>query len=114
MTPANAPLPTPDAVEAGIAAGDMVLLDVRELDEVAQSGMARGALHVPLMSLPMRADPQSADHLPDIDPDKTVVIYCAVGGRAAQAGAYLNGLGFDKVINYGGLSDWVRAGGAVD
>ncbi|MCW5690441.1 MAG: rhodanese-like domain-containing protein, partial [Pseudolabrys sp.] len=46
--------------------------------------------------------------------DKTIIVYCASGGRSALAGKALKDLGFDKVLNLGAFKDWAESGGAID
>lgn len=104
------------AAEAVAAAdeGRIVLLDVREVNEVAQTGKAKGALHIPLGLIAMRADPRSPEFVRELKADKPVVVYCAVGGRAGRAADALRSFGFPEVYNIGGLKDWVAAGGPLD
>lgn len=100
-----------DAV-ALAAQGGITLLDVREGAEIAASGTAKGAVHIPLSIVPLKANPQAPDHDKRLDPTKPVAVFCAVGGRAGQAAAVLERLGF-TAHNIGGFGDWVAAGGAV-
>jgi rhodanese-related sulfurtransferase len=84
---------------------DYVLLDVRRPDEVAQ-GVIPGAQHIVLDELPAKAD-----MLPK---DKPLVVYCAKGGRSAQACAFLAAKGFKELYNLeGGIEAWQKEGGAV-
>lgn len=83
----------------------VVFLDVREPAEVA-GGKVAGAVAIPRGTLEFATD--------KIAGAKTVVVYCAAGGRAALAGATLKSLGFEDVRNAGGFKDWVEAGGAVE
>jgi rhodanese-related sulfurtransferase len=64
--------------------------------------------------LEFRADPDSPYHDKNFSRDKSVIVYCASGGRSALAGKTLKELGYDKVFNVGGFKDWVEAGGAVE
>jgi rhodanese-related sulfurtransferase len=81
---------------------DAFLLDVREDDEWT-AGHVPGALHVPMMEIPARAD--------ELPTDRDVVVVCRVGGRSAQVVAYLRQNGFDRMINLdGGMADWEAAG----
>src|SRR4029453_9319122 len=41
----------PPAIDALIAKGDVVLLDVREDSELAETGTVKGAIHIPLGQL---------------------------------------------------------------
>jgi rhodanese-related sulfurtransferase len=61
-----------------------------------------------------RADPESPYHDKAFARDKTVIVYCASGGRSALAGKTLKDLGYNDVRNLGGFKDWVESGGAVD
>lgn len=99
-------------VIAAAAKGDVTLIDVREATEIAVSGQALGALHIPLGVLAMRADPNGPSFDARIDPKKPVAIYCAVGGRAGMAATTLKSLGYEA-INIGGFADWTNAGGPV-
>jgi rhodanese-related sulfurtransferase len=93
---------------------DVLIVDVRDGTEVLASGKVAGALHVARGSLESRIDPTSGNFNPGFDPARTIVTYCAGGGRAALAGKTLVDMGYPKVMNLGGFRDWVSAGGAVD
>ena len=47
----------PAAVEAELAAGEAVLVDIREADELETAGRIPGSVHVPRGMLEFRADP---------------------------------------------------------
>jgi rhodanese-related sulfurtransferase len=113
---ANAVVPQITAAQAQelIAKGDVVLVDVREASEVQQSGKAAGAVHVPRGLLEFAADPKAPQHDARFDTEKTVILYCAAGGRAALAGQALKEMGYGEVYNLGGFKDWVDGGGAVE
>ena len=77
---------------------DVVLLDVREHDEVATAAI-EGALHIPLREIPAR--------LGELDADKALVVMCHSGGRSHRAAQYLLGSGFTNVFNLkGGIDAW--------
>lgn len=101
-----------DAV-SGTKSGKLTLIDVREPGEVSKSGKARGALHIPLMTLNSKADPGNPDFHPDLDMDKPVVLYCASGARSQMAAKTLLKLGYQSVYNLGPLSNWSAAGGRI-
>ncbi|WP_420586570.1 rhodanese-like domain-containing protein [Ruegeria sp.] len=90
-----------------------LLLDVRDAVELQQSGRATGAHHIPRSMLEFRADDSLKSHDPELRKDRPVVLYCAAGGRAALAGKLLKDMGYERVYNLGGLSDWVNGGGEV-
>jgi rhodanese-related sulfurtransferase len=113
---ANAAVPkiTPDKARELIAGGNTLVIDVRDAPEVEKSGKAAGAVHVSRGMLEFRADPDSPYHDKNFSKDKTVILYCASGGRAALAGKTLKELGYDKVFNAGAFKDWAESGGAID
>jgi rhodanese-related sulfurtransferase len=113
---ANAVVPKITAVQAQeiISKGNALIVDVRDAPEVEQSGKVAGAVHVPRGMLEFRADPESPYHDSNFTKDKTVVVYCASGGRAALGGQALKELGYGEVYNLGAFKDWVEGGGAVD
>ncbi len=103
----------PDEVRALVAAGKAVIIDVRDSAELA-GGKVKGAKHIPRGSLEFRADAATSYHDPALSPDKTVILYCAAGSRAALAGKALKDMGYKDVRNLGGFSDWIAAGGEVE
>jgi rhodanese-related sulfurtransferase len=113
---ANAAVPrvTPDQAREMIAKGDTLVVDVRDSAEVNASGKVAGAVHVARGMLEFRADPESPYHDKNFAQDKTVIVYCASGGRSALSGKTLKDLGYDKVYNLGAFKDWAASGGAID
>jgi rhodanese-related sulfurtransferase len=113
---ANAAVPkiTPAQAKEMIAKGNTLIVDVRDGTEVAASGKVAGAVHVSRGMLEFRADPESPYHDKNFTKDKSVVVYCASGGRSALAGKMLKDLGYDQVYNLGGFKDWAESGGAVE
>jgi len=90
--------------------GDVVVVDVRDAPELATGGKIKGAVHVPRGMLEFRADPESPYHNPALRKEKTVVLYCASGGRSALAGKTLQELGYKSVYNAGAFKDLAEAG----
>ncbi|WP_170332540.1 rhodanese-like domain-containing protein [Ruegeria arenilitoris] len=90
-----------------------LLLDVRDAIEVQKSGRASGAHHIPRGVLEFSADETLQSHDPELRKDRPIVLYCAAGGRAALAGKLLKDMGYERVYNIGGLTDWVNGGGEV-
>ena len=93
--------------------GHITLIDIREPAEVKATGKAKGALHVPLAALRMKADPASPEQLPEFRAGKPVVLYCASGSRSQMAVRMLRQMGLEEVYNLGGLAHWQMAGGTV-
>jgi rhodanese-related sulfurtransferase len=113
---ANAVVPRITVAQAQelIAAGNALVVDVRDAPEVQQSGKVAGAVHISRGMLEFRADPESPYHDPHFDKDKAVIVYCASGGRAALAGQVLKEMGFGEVYNLGAFKDWTDSSGAID
>src|SRR5271163_3127722 len=104
---ANAAVPkiTPAQAREMIAKGNTLVVDVRDAPEVEKSGKIAGAVHVSRGMLEFRADPESPYHDKNFAKDRTVILYCASGGRAALGGKVLKDLGYDRVYNLGGFKD---------
>jgi rhodanese-related sulfurtransferase len=116
MDAANASVPriAPSDAREMIAKGNTLVLDVRDGTEVAATGKIAGALHVSRGLLEFRADPDSPAHDKNFNQDKTILVYCGSGGRAALSGKLLKDMGYDHVYNLGGFKDWVDSGGEVE
>ena len=93
---------------------NVLFVDVRDPAEVAASGKVAGAVNIPRGGLEFKADPASPAYEKALDPSKTVVTYCAAGGRAALAAAMLQELGYKNVRHMGGFKDWAEKGLPVD
>jgi rhodanese-related sulfurtransferase len=87
----------PDAIDAMIAKGDVVVLDVREPSELAETGTVKGAIHIPLGQLESR--------LGELPKDKVILTACRSGGRASRAMALLDAKGF-KTAGFCGLQQY--------
>jgi rhodanese-related sulfurtransferase len=116
MQAANAAVPkiTPAQAQAMMAKGNALVVDVRDAPEVEKSGKVAGAVHVSRGLLEFRADPELPSHDKNFAKDKTVILYCASGGRSALAGKLLKDLGYGEVYNLGAFKDWAESGGAVE
>jgi rhodanese-related sulfurtransferase len=112
---ANAAVPkiTPAEARDMMAKGDALVVDVRDAPELQASEKVAGAVHVSRGMLEFRADPDLPSHDKNFSKDKTVILCCGSGGRAALAGKLLKDLGYARVYNLGGFKDWADSGGAV-
>ncbi len=108
-----APRLNPQEIVSKAAAGEITVIDVRDHNELAMTGKAEGALHIPLSILRMQADPSSPDFHPELSTDRPVAIYCASGARSGMAARLMQSLGFQEVHNIGGLGHWQMAGGNI-
>jgi rhodanese-related sulfurtransferase len=111
---ASVPKISPQDAAALIAGGDVLVVDVRDGTEVQSTGKVQGAKHVPRGMLEFRADPDSPYYDPEFNRDKTVLVYCASGGRSALAGKTLHDLGYKDVRNLGSFKEWAESGGTVN
>jgi rhodanese-related sulfurtransferase len=99
----------PAAVSEELAAGELLLVDIREPVEWEQH--IAGALQVPRGLIEFVADPASPRHNADLEPTRRVIVYCASGARGALATRTLQNMGFEHVANLdGGLKAWIAAG----
>ncbi|CAN5318740.1 rhodanese-like domain-containing protein [soil metagenome] len=116
LAKANAAVPriTPDEVQALQKERDVLIVDVRDATEVQASGKVKGAVNVSRGMLEFRADPESPYHDKAFDPAKTVIVYCASGGRSALSGKTLQDLGYKDVRNLGAFKDWAEKGGPIE
>ena len=116
LAEADAAVPriSPEEAKGLLGRADVLFLDVREPPEVVASGKVRGAVAVPRGLVEFRADPASPMHDAAFDRAKTVVAYCASGGRSALVGKTLKDMGYANVRNLGGFKGWLDAGGEID
>lgn len=97
---------TRDDIKAGLAAGTILLVDVREPHEFA-AGHIPGAVSLPL----------SRFHVDDIpDPEgRRIVLSCAAGMRSMQAAMVAHQQGLAVDAHYaGGFKDWFFSGEPVE
>ncbi len=104
------PAISPQEVRGMIGKPDVLIVDVRDPPEVEKTGKLKGAVNVSRGMLEFRADPESPYHDPHFSKDKTVLLYCASGGRSALGGQALRELGYTKVRNLGAFKDAADAG----
>jgi rhodanese-related sulfurtransferase len=112
LAAANASVPRlrPNQLREMIGRPDVVIVDVRDTPEVEQTGKIRSALHIQRGMIEFRADPATPYHNPALQKDRTIVLYCASGGRSALAGKALQEMGYGSVYNAGGIKDLAEAG----
>jgi rhodanese-related sulfurtransferase len=92
-----------------VEADDILLVDLRSLDERAQAGVIPGSKHVPRAVLEWRADPTCETHDPALA-GRRLVLVCAHGYSSSLAAASLVDLGVDAGDLAGGFEAWVAAG----
>ena len=112
LAEANAAVPRLSIAEARtqMGAANVLILDVRDPPEVQASGKLKGAVNVSRGMVEFRADPESPYYNPAFQKDKTVLVYCASGGRSALVGKILKDFGYGTVYNIGGFKELADAG----
>lgn len=98
---------SPGEATARLAAGDAVLVDVREPAEWAQTGVVATAHTLALSDL--RGKRAEWGPFLEKNRDQLLILYCRTGNRSGQAATLLAAEGF-QVANAGGLRDWTAAG----
>lgn len=88
---------TTEVEEMLIKEQDVVLIDVREDEEIA-NGITEGALHIPLKQIPKATD--------SLDRSKEYILVCRSGGRSMNAALYMKEQGFNVSNMIGGMLDW--------
>ena len=116
LAEANAAVPrlSPADTRTKMGAANVLVLDVRDPPEVQSSGKLKGAVNVSRGMLEFRADPESPYYNPAFQKDKTVLVYCASGGRSALVGKILKDFGYGTVYNIGGFKELADAGLAAE
>ncbi len=93
---------------------DLLLVDIREIQEVVDRGTIPGATHVPRGMLEFWADPASPYARGYFAEDRRTVLFCAGGLRSVYATKALQEMGFTNVASLtGGFDAWTRAGRPV-
>jgi rhodanese-related sulfurtransferase len=94
---------------------DVLLLDIRELQERVDLGTIPGAKHVPRGMLEFWADPSSPYFRDYFAEDRRTIVFCAGGGRSVLAVLALEDMGFTNVAHIeAGFSGWQKAGREIE
>jgi rhodanese-related sulfurtransferase len=105
------------AVEDAIAAhgdDDAVLVDLRDVRELAHDGKVPGCFHMPRGMLEFWIDPESPYFKELFHQDKRFIFYCSKGWRSALATHTAQRMGLKRVAHIdGGFEAWRKAGGPV-
>lgn len=98
---------TPAEAAKLVAAGEAILVDVREPAEWKQEGVAAPAVLLAKSDF----DAKQQDWKPFLDQHagKQLILYCRSGRRSGLVAEALAAKGF-KTANVGGFKDWVAAG----
>ena len=89
-----------------------ILIDVRDIRELWKEGTVKGAKHIPRGMLEFWLDPQSSYYKENkFDPNKKMILYCALGMRSALATKSLIEMGFKNVAHVKGGFDALKKNG---
>jgi rhodanese-related sulfurtransferase len=105
-----------DELKAEIARDpELLLVDIRELQERVDLGTLPGAKHAPRGMLEFWADPKSPYYRDYFTEGRRMVLFCAGGGRSALAAVALKEMGFARVAHLEvGFNGWQKAGEPVE
>ena len=79
------------------------LVDIREINELENSGRVEGASHIPRGMLEVYLDPNSPIFQNGkLDKNKEIVLFCAGGVRSALAAKSLKDMGYEKISHIEG------------
>jgi len=114
---ANAEIQTITAREALKLKDDpnALLVDLRDIRELARDGRVPGAFHAPRGMLEFWVDPESPYYKEIFGSGKKFVFFCAGGMRSALAAQAVQRMGLEPVCHIeGGFRAWKEAGGPVE
>lgn len=120
---ASLPVVDFDAVKKAVASGDVVILDVRGIDELKEGGKIKSANHLPITELPKALVMTTSEFKEKYGFDKPTKgkhysTYCKMGGRALRAAEALVAsemVDKDKVSVYkGSFTDWTAKQGELE
>ncbi len=93
----------------------LLVVDLREIQEVVDLGTIPGAKHVPRGMLEFWADPASPYFRDYFVEDGRIVVFCAGGGRSVYATLALQDMGYANVAHLEeGFNGWKKAGGEIE
>lgn len=85
-----------------LSESDIQIVDVRKAVEFSQ-GTIQGAVNIDVLSSDFRTK------ISELDKSKKTLIFCKSGGRSGRAGAMMDEMGFETIVDLsGGYSGWPR------
>ena len=89
-----------DQVKKENEAGEITLIDIRDIRELWKEGTIENSIHIPRGMLEFWLDPNSSYYQEKkIGNIKNIVLFCALGFRSALATKALKDMGFNNVAN---------------
>ncbi len=94
---------------------DLLIVDIREIQERVDLGTIPGAVHAPRGMLEFWADPSSQYARDWFREDRRTILFCAGGGRSVLATQALLDMGFKDVAHLEpGFGGWKDAGEEIE
>ncbi|MDX1433260.1 MAG: rhodanese-like domain-containing protein [Gammaproteobacteria bacterium] len=94
---------------------DVIMVDLRDVRELALEGRIPGSFHMPRCMLEFWIDPESPYYKDVFAEGKRFVFYCNKGWRSALATQTAQRMGLKRVGHVdGGFGAWRDAGGPVE
>ena len=105
-----------DDLKRELASGDdLLLVDIREIQERVDKGTIAGSKHAARGMLEFWADPASPYYRDWFTEHRRTILFCAGGGRSVYATKALQDMGFTNVANFPpGFGGWVAADEGVE
>ena len=105
-----------EALREEMAANDdLLLVDLREIQERVDLGSIPGSVHVPRGMLEFWASPTSPYYRDYFQEDRRTIVFCAGGGRSVLAVVALADMGFTDVAHVEeGFRGWKEAGHPIE
>ena len=89
---------------------DLLLIDIREIQETIDLGTIPGSIHCARGMLEFWASPASPYYRDYFQEDRRTVVFCAGGGRSVFATKALKEMGFNNVAHLEpGFGGWKKA-----
>jgi rhodanese-related sulfurtransferase len=94
---------------------DLLVVDIREIQERVDRGCIPGSVHVPRGMLEFWADPSLDYYREFFRPERRTILYCAGGGRSALAAKALKEMGYENVAHLEpGFDGWAKTEAVED
>lgn len=74
------------------------IIDIREENEIKDTGTMKDAVHIPMMKLQTK--------LSELPKGREIYLLCRSGARSRMAAGFLNALGFNAISLDGGIIDY--------
>ena len=99
-------------VKSMVDNNECILIDVRDIRELWKEGTVKNSKHIPRGMLEFWLDPQSSYFKENkFDPNKKMVLFCAMGMRSALATKSLVDMGYTNIAHVNGGFDALKQSG---